>query len=603
MPTEDTDQPIADPISRKQVEVLRANAAEFGIVNFPMGDPGQGIVHVIGPEQGRTLPGMTIVCGDSHTSTHGAFGALAFGIGTSEVEHVLATQTLPQTPAAHDGDHRRRRAARRLDGQGRDPRHHRPHRHRWRHRPRRRVPRLGDPGALDGRPHDRVQHVDRGRRQGRADRPRRHDVRLPRGPARTRRRARRGTTPSTTGARSSPTTTPPSTRRSTSTPPRSARTCRGARTPARSSRSTTASPTPRRSPTPASGRPPSAPSSTWASPAARRSATSPSTPCSSARARTAASRTCGPRPTSPAGGTCRSGVRTLVVPGSWAVKAQAEAEGLDDVFRRRRLRLARARVLDVPRHEPRQARARRAVRVDVEPELRGPPGPRRAHAPRLPRRRRRHRHRRPLRHPGGPRPDGSRPHRARAPRSRSTAPTSTPTRSSRATGSSGSSAPASRRACSPSGATTRLRAQRAGVRRAPSILVAGPNFGTGSSREHAVWAIQQYGFQAVISPRFGDIFRNNCTKNGLVPVVVAGRGRRAAAAGGRGRPDARAHHRRRAPHARGAGARASSSRSRSTTPSATASSRASTTSASRSPHDADIAAFEAARPGWLPTAR
>ena len=76
--------------------MLRANAAEFGITLYPMGDPGQGIVHVIGPEQGRTQPGMTIVCGDSHTATHGAFGALAFGIGTSEVEHVLATQTLPQ---------------------------------------------------------------------------------------------------------------------------------------------------------------------------------------------------------------------------------------------------------------------------------------------------------------------------------------------------------------------------------------------------------------------------------------------------------------------------------------------------------------------------
>jgi 3-isopropylmalate/(R)-2-methylmalate dehydratase large subunit len=99
VPTEATDQPIADPISRAQVEVLRRNAAEFGLTNYPMRDPGQGIVHVIGPEQGRTLPGMTIVCGDSHTSTHGAFGALAFGIGTSEVEHVLATQTLPQQPA------------------------------------------------------------------------------------------------------------------------------------------------------------------------------------------------------------------------------------------------------------------------------------------------------------------------------------------------------------------------------------------------------------------------------------------------------------------------------------------------------------------------
>jgi len=96
VPTTDTDRPIADPISRKQVEVLAANCAEFGIRCYAMGDPGQGIVHIIGPEQGLTLPGMTIVCGDSHTSTHGAFGALAFGIGTSEVEHVLATQTLPQ---------------------------------------------------------------------------------------------------------------------------------------------------------------------------------------------------------------------------------------------------------------------------------------------------------------------------------------------------------------------------------------------------------------------------------------------------------------------------------------------------------------------------
>jgi 3-isopropylmalate/(R)-2-methylmalate dehydratase large subunit len=96
VPTEHIDRPIADRISAKQVDTLRANTAEFGVTNYPMGDPNQGIVHVIGPEQGRTMPGMTIVCGDSHTATHGAFGALAFGIGTSEVEHVLATQTLPQ---------------------------------------------------------------------------------------------------------------------------------------------------------------------------------------------------------------------------------------------------------------------------------------------------------------------------------------------------------------------------------------------------------------------------------------------------------------------------------------------------------------------------
>jgi 3-isopropylmalate/(R)-2-methylmalate dehydratase large subunit len=96
VPTVDWDKPIADPVSRTQVETLRKNAEEFGVRLHPLGDIEQGIVHVVGPQLGLTQPGMTIVCGDSHTSTHGAFAALAFGIGTSEVEHVLATQTLPQ---------------------------------------------------------------------------------------------------------------------------------------------------------------------------------------------------------------------------------------------------------------------------------------------------------------------------------------------------------------------------------------------------------------------------------------------------------------------------------------------------------------------------
>jgi 3-isopropylmalate/(R)-2-methylmalate dehydratase large subunit len=96
VPTLDIDKPIADPVSRTQVETLRRNAVEFGVRLHPLGDVEQGIVHIIGPQLGLTQPGMTIVCGDSHTSTHGAFGAIAFGIGTSEVEHVLATQTLMQ---------------------------------------------------------------------------------------------------------------------------------------------------------------------------------------------------------------------------------------------------------------------------------------------------------------------------------------------------------------------------------------------------------------------------------------------------------------------------------------------------------------------------
>ncbi len=98
VPTTDIELPIADEVSRTQVETLRRNCAEFGVRLHSMGDAEQGIVHVVGPQLGLTQPGMTVVCGDSHTSTHGAFGALAFGIGTSEVEHVLATQTLPLRP-------------------------------------------------------------------------------------------------------------------------------------------------------------------------------------------------------------------------------------------------------------------------------------------------------------------------------------------------------------------------------------------------------------------------------------------------------------------------------------------------------------------------
>jgi 3-isopropylmalate/(R)-2-methylmalate dehydratase large subunit len=97
-PTLDIDKPIADPVSRTQLETLRRNAEEFGVRIHSLGDVEQGVVHVVGPQLGLTQPGMTVVCGDSHTSTHGAFGALAFGIGTSQVEHVLATQTLPLAP-------------------------------------------------------------------------------------------------------------------------------------------------------------------------------------------------------------------------------------------------------------------------------------------------------------------------------------------------------------------------------------------------------------------------------------------------------------------------------------------------------------------------
>ena len=182
VPTEDRSSSIAEPESRLQVDTLEDNVAAFGVPYIPVTDTRQGIVHIIGPEQGISLPGMTIVCGDSHTSTHGALGALAFGIGTSEVEHVLATQTLLQKPAKNmlirvDGT-----AAPGLRRQGHHPRHHRQDRHRRRHRPCDRICRRGDPRARHGRAHDDLQHEHRGRRPRRPGGAGRDHLRLCEGP-------------------------------------------------------------------------------------------------------------------------------------------------------------------------------------------------------------------------------------------------------------------------------------------------------------------------------------------------------------------------------------------------------------------------------------
>ena len=182
VPTTDRRQKNPDPESEAQIAYLAENAKFFGLEYFDEFDKRQGIVHIIGPEQGFTLPGVTLVCGDSHTATHGAFGALAYGIGTSEVEHVLATQTLIQTKVEEHARRRRRQAAARRHRQGHHPRHHRRDRHRRRHRLCARICRRGDPRAVDGRPHDRVQHVGRGRRQGRLHRAGRKGLRLSEGP-------------------------------------------------------------------------------------------------------------------------------------------------------------------------------------------------------------------------------------------------------------------------------------------------------------------------------------------------------------------------------------------------------------------------------------
>ena len=165
--------PIADPESAQQLDMLRRNTAEFGIDYIDATAAEQGIVHVIGPELGFTLPGTTLVCGDSHTSAHGALGALAFGIGTSEVEHVLATQTLLLQQSKTMEIKGRRHIGLRRRAQGRDPRDHRPDRRGGRHRPCRRIYRRGVPQHVDRGAADRRQHVDRRRRARRAGRARR----------------------------------------------------------------------------------------------------------------------------------------------------------------------------------------------------------------------------------------------------------------------------------------------------------------------------------------------------------------------------------------------------------------------------------------------
>ena len=259
---------IADELSRVQVETLERNCEEFGVPVYSLGSDRQGIVHVIGPELGVTQPGMTIVCGDSHTSTHGAFGALAFGIGTSEVEHVLATQCLVQ----------KRPKTMRINysgelGNGVTPKD----------LILATIGRLGTGGmtgyaveyagpaiealSMPGRMTICNMTIEGGGRAGH-DRPRRdHDrvgPRPPRRPRRLRRRRRRA------GAGCRPTRAPASTTRSRSTPPRSRRWSPGARPRAWSSRSPTASRTRRRWTRRPTAKRPSARSPTWAWRPARR---------------------------------------------------------------------------------------------------------------------------------------------------------------------------------------------------------------------------------------------------------------------------------------------------------------------------------------------
>ena len=249
----------------EQVTTLDANIQEFGAAAyFPFLSKRQGIVHVIGPESGATLPGMTVVCGDSHTSTHGAFGALAHGIGTSEVEHVLATQTLLAKKAKNMLVRVEGTLPRGVHRQGHRAGHHRQDRHRRRHRLHHRVRRLGHPRAEHGRPHDGLQHGHRSRRARRPGGGGREDHRLrqgpPAGPRHTTPPPKRlppwnGTRRWPTGRRCTPTPTPTSTPWSNSMPRRSCRRSPGAPRPKWCWASTAACPTPTRKRTPTSAAP------------------------------------------------------------------------------------------------------------------------------------------------------------------------------------------------------------------------------------------------------------------------------------------------------------------------------------------------------------
>ena len=525
VPTADVDKPIADETSRKQIETLRTNTDEFAITNFPMGHANQGIVHVIGPELGLTQPGMTVVCGDSHTSTHGAFGALAFGIGTSEVEHVLATQTLPQAPQETmaitiNGELPEGSTAKDVvlavlgavgtgGGIGAIAEFRGP---------------VIEALSMEGRMTVCNMSIEFGAKAGLI------------APDATTLDYLKGRPNAPQGTDWDAAVAAWSELRSdddavfdrevviegaTITPHVTWGTNPGQVIPfdghgARSRR--------RSNPRPKKTQP-NGHWSTWVL-----TAGTPMTQrqgrhglhrfsCTNSRIedlRSAAAVAKGRK--------VADGMRTLVVPGSGLVEEVKPKQRVSTkIFIEAGFDWREARVLHVFGHEPRQAHRRRTLGQHQQPQFRRAPRPRRPHALGVARSRRRNRYRWHVRF-------ASRPVEAQIMQ---------PVHIVQ-----GTAVPLDRSDVDtdqiiPSDWLKRV--ERTGFEKGlfsewrdepsfvlnseayagASILIGGPNFGTGSSREHAVWAIQQYGFEAVISPRFGPIFRNNSTKNGLVPVEVS----------------------------------------------------------------------------------
>ena len=484
-----------------QVETLERNCREFGVPIYSIGSSRQGIVHVIGPELGVTQPGMTIVCGDSHTSTHGAFGALAFGIGTSEVEHVLATQTLQQAKPRsmvirYEGELGFGVTAKDLilgtigqigtdGGVGHVIEYAGPAIQRLSMEGRMTICNMTiEAGGRAGMiaPDDTTFEWVMGREAAPAEVPEEwRDLRTDDGAAFDKEVV-------VDAAALSPQVT-------------------WGTTPGWSCRSRRQCPSRRQRPT-------SALSSTWTSRPAPRSRTSGSTASSSGSCtnsrigdlRAAAEMLDGRK--------VHPDVDAMVVPGSQQVKAQAEDEGLDEVFRAAGFDWRSAGCSMCLGMNPDILAAGRAVRLHVEPQLRGPPGPRRPHAPGQPADGRRRGGRGPLR---------------RHPELELMEPVSVI---------SGRVSVLDRADVDTDQIIPKQflkRVERTGFGEflfhdwkqepgwdlpANPILAAGRNFGCGSSREHAPWALEDYGFKAIVAPSFADIFYSNCTKIGLLPVVL-----------------------------------------------------------------------------------
>ncbi len=528
-PTLAIDRPIADPTSRTQIETLRRNCAEFGVRLHSLGDKEQGIVHVVGPQLGLTMPGITVVCGDSHTSTHGAFGAMAFGIGTSEVEHVLATQTLPLKPfktmaITVEGTLRPGVTAKDIilaviaeigtgGGQG--------YVLEYRGSAIRAL-------SMEGRMTICNMSIEAGARAGMV------------APDQTTYDYVQGRDHAPTGQDWDDAVAYWDTLATDDDAVFDAEVFIDADA--------------------------LEPFVTWGTNPGQGVSLSESVPDPAGyddpNDRAAAQRALeymdlqAGTPMKDIAvdavfmGSCTNsriedlrafasvirgrekapGVRVMVVPGSARVRLEAEAEGLDKVFTDFGAEWRFAGCSMCLGMNPDQL-APGALREHVEPQLRGPAGQGRADAPRVPARRRRHRRPGHALEPVGP---GARRVEHRPRRSRLMDKTTTVT---------GIAAPLQRSNVDTDQIIPAVYLKRvtktgfedalfAGWRQDPEfvlnqeryqgarVLVAGPDFGTGSSREHAVWALRDFGFQVVVSPRFADIFKGNAGKQGLVTAIV-----------------------------------------------------------------------------------